>query len=118
MVKIIGYALKENSEGKLFQALILQGGIEVVKSSNGGSYITARKVSIPSTFDEETCKELVGQQLPGSIMKVPCAPYEYTIEQTGEVIKLDYRFEYVPEALPGSGEATKVFTPSSNGVHA
>lgn len=116
MVKITGYSFRESNEGKPFYALTLQGGIEVVKSSNGGSYVTIRKCSLPTTFDEETCKSLIGQELPGSIQKIACDPYEYTIQQTGEVITLSYRFEYVNEEAPTPQDFTKVYKPSSNGV--
>jgi hypothetical protein len=97
MVKIIDYSLRTSNEGKEFYALTLQGGIEIVKSSNGSSYVTIRKCSLPTTFDESTCQSLVGQELPGTIQKVECEPYEYMIEKTGEVIMLSHRFEYTTQ---------------------
>jgi elongation factor P hydroxylase len=30
-------------------------------------------------------------------VKVPCDPYEYTIEESGEVITLDFKYEYAPD---------------------
>lgn len=50
---------------------------------------------MPSTFDEETCKSLIGQEIDGTVEKVDCEPYEFTNEETGEVISLDYRWVYL-----------------------
>jgi hypothetical protein len=62
-------------------------------------YATARKVTIPSTFNEETCKSLIGTEMPGRIVKVETEPYEYTLKETGEVIELSHRYEYQPEIV-------------------
>ena len=85
----------------VFSTLELQGGIEMVKSQETGKfYITARKASISSTFDERTCQALIGTELPGAVKKVDCEEYEYTIKDTGEVITLSHRFEYVEQEAP------------------
>jgi hypothetical protein len=98
MVRIINYQTRTTEQGKDFFVLELQGGIEMVKSQETGKfYITARKASIASTFDELTCKALIGTELPGKVEKTECDPYEYTIKDTGEVITLSHRFEYVEE---------------------
>lgn len=94
-VKIIDYKLRESLEGKSFFALVLQGGVEIVKSASGNSYATVKTVSMPSTFDEATCKAMIGLEMPGTIKKVECAPYEYTIQETGEIILLSHRYEYI-----------------------
>ena len=87
-----------SAEGEPFLALIVQGGITLVKSKETGLYYaTAKKASIPSTFDEETCKSLIGQELEGSVERVECDPYEFVSEQTGEVIELDHRWVFVKE---------------------
>lgn len=117
MVKIIGFSLRSNSEGKQFYALTLQGGLEVVKSSNGSSYVTIRKCSLPTTFDEATCNSLIGQELPGEIHKVDCDPYAYTIPVTGEVVTLTHRFEYSEQPTQSPVEFTNIIKHSSNGVH-
>ena len=116
MVKITSYSLRTSQEGKEFYALVLTGGIEIVKSANGSSYLTNRKASMPTTFDEETCKGLIGQEIPGSIQKVDCNEYSYTIEQTGEVITLTHRWEYVAQEMAVVRAFTKVYEPSTNGV--
>ena len=101
MVRIVNYQKRTTEEGKQFFTLELQGGIEIVKSQEtGNSYMTARKASMSCTFDELTCQSLIGTELPGSVRKVECEEYEYTIKDTGEVITLSHRFEYVEQEAP------------------
>ena len=97
MVTVISYDQRQSEEGKEFYTLTIQGGIEVVQSQNGKLYMTARKMSIPSTFDEQGCEMVLGKELPGEIKKVDCEPYEYTNKETGEIIKLSHSYEYVAE---------------------
>lgn len=96
MVTIVDYKNYEREDGKKFNILVVQGGVEAVKSqSTGKTYLTARKARVSSTFDEVTCKMLIGTQLPGEVRKVQTDPYEYTSEDTGEIISLSHRYEYV-----------------------
>ena len=98
MVTIIDYKKRINSEGTEFNALILQGGLEMVKSHDSGNYYaTAKTASIASTFTDEVCEKLIGQEIPGSIQKVSCEPFEYTIKESGEIITLEHRWVYVKE---------------------
>jgi hypothetical protein len=98
MVSVIGYKSIEKEEGENFLVLVLQGGVEPVKSQvTGKMYFTARTVNVPATFDEETCKSLIGSQFEGIIKKVPSDPYEYTLKETGEVIEMNFRYEFVTE---------------------
>ena len=98
MVRISNYIKRTTEEGKEFYILELQGGIEVVKSrETGKNYMTARKASMSCTFDELTCQSLIGTELPGSVRKVECEEYSYTIKDTGEIITLSHRFEYVEQ---------------------
>ena len=98
MVRIIGYKKRETEEGKEFFVLELQGGITMVKSKETGKlYASANKATISSTFDAKTCEALIGTELEGRIEKVASEPYEYTVRETGEVIMLSHRFEYVEE---------------------
>ena len=114
MVKIVDYKARVSMEGKPFFALVLQGGIEIVKSASGNSYATAKTASMPTTFTEEVCKGLIGSELPGNIVKVVTDPYEYTVPETGEVLLLSHRFEYV-EQEPAK-EFTKIYQSTDNGV--
>lgn len=101
MVRIINYKKRETEDGKEFFVLELQGGIEMVKSKETGKfYVTARKASISSTFDELTCQALIGTELPGKVEKVECEAYEYVIKDTGETITLTHKFEYMEEGNP------------------
>jgi hypothetical protein len=98
MVTIIDYRVHQNSEGKPFCSLLLQGELELVKSSQTGRfYATARKASMTSTFNEVMCKQLIGKELPGGIIKEQSEPYEYTLPESGEKIMLEHRYVYVPE---------------------
>ena len=96
MVRIVNFQKRTTEQGKEFFTLELQGGVEIVKSQETGkSYMTVRKASMSSTFDEFTCQSLIGTELPGSIKKVECEAYSYTIKDTGEIITLNHRYEYV-----------------------
>lgn len=98
MVRIINYKERVREDGESFYVLELQGGIQMVKSQQTNKfYVTAKRATIPSTFDETTCKALIGTELPGEIQKVDCDLYDYTIKETGEIIQLDYRYEYCEE---------------------
>ena len=98
MVTIVDYKVRMNGEGDPFNALIVQGGIELVKSKETGMfYATAKKASIPSTFDDKTCESLIGQELDGTVQKVSCEPFEVTDQETGEIREMDYRWVYVKE---------------------
>jgi len=98
MVRIVNYAERHNAMGETFYALILEGGVEMVKSNTTGRfYATAKQSSVTSTFDEETCRRLIGTEMPGSIKKVPCESHAYTVPETGEVVTISSRWEYVKE---------------------
>ena len=96
MVSVIDYKSVEKENGEDFLMLVLQGGIEAVKSqATGKMYFTARTVKVPATFDEATCKSLIGSQFEGTIVKVPSDSYEYTIKETGEIVTINHRYEFV-----------------------
>jgi hypothetical protein len=98
MVTITSYNERENKEGKKFYSLTLQGGMDLVLSEESGRYYaTAKQASITSTFDEKTCQGLVGTKLPGKISRVKCDPFNYTVQETGEVISLTHRWAYSPD---------------------
>lgn len=100
MVTISDYKACQNSAGETFFALVLQGGIELVKSKTTGKmYATAKKATITSTFDEATCKTLIGTKLKGSIIKAPCEAYNYTVPEIGEAIQLSHTYQFSDEAV-------------------
>jgi hypothetical protein len=99
MVRIINYVKRQNKDGEDFFPLVLQGGLQIVKSQETGRcYATVKQAAMSSTLDEDTCKSLIGEEIPGSIAKVECEPYEYALPDTGEVITLTHRWEYVRES--------------------
>lgn len=98
MVKISGFKQCQTAEGKLFVTLELQGDVELIQSTQTGRfYATARRCSISSTFTEEEAKTLIGKQFPGKIVRENVEEYDYTIKETGEVIKLCHSYVYNPE---------------------
>jgi len=101
MVTVTDYQLRTTDESRSFYVLVLQGDLDFILSEKTGKfYATIKRAYMPTTFDEMTCQLMIGRQMPGSIEKVPCDPYEYTIKDTGEVISLNFRNEYVPENQP------------------
>lgn len=98
MVIISGFLTKEKEDGTTFNLLVVQGGLEAVKSQKTGKmYFTAKEAKVACTFDEAICKTLIGTEFPGSVEKVDCDPYEYIVKETGELIKLSHRYEYLSE---------------------
>lgn len=97
MVTITGFEKRLSKDEKEFFLLNLQGDVEIVFSqATGRPYATVRKTKLLTTFDELTCKALVGKQLPGSIIKLQVEEYEYTIPDTDQVVVLDYSYVYSP----------------------
>jgi len=98
MVTVTNYQQRTSAEGKPYFVLELQSDdIEfVISQTTGRHYITARKCFISSTFGEAMCQKMVGKSMVGSIAKVECEPYEFTIPETGEVISRQHRYDYSP----------------------
>lgn len=100
MVFIKNYHVRESETGS-FISLELEGDIELIQSQQTGRfYATNRRCFISSTFDEATAKLMVGKKIEGSIDRASCEPYDFTIPQTGEVIKLAHSYEYRPLEIP------------------
>jgi len=98
MITIINYREVDREDGSTFFVLELQGALELVQSSETGNfYATSKKASITSTFDEATCKALVGTEMPGSIAKVEVESFNYIVKDTGEEITLSHRWVYSPD---------------------
>ena len=38
---------------------------------------------------------MVGQELEGSVERVQCEPYEFVVEETGDILELDHRWVYL-----------------------
>jgi len=99
MVIVTNYFLREGDKGN-YVTLQLEGELELVQSQNTGRfYATTRRCNIYSTFDEATAFRMIGSTMPGSIVRVPCEPYEYTIPETGQVVMLAFSWDYIPEEV-------------------
>ena len=71
MVTIVGLEKRKAADGKEFNVMNLQGSVEVaISKATGKPYLTARKTSIPCTFDEIMAKSLIGQSLSGEIERI------------------------------------------------
>lgn len=110
MVTVSSYALRtRKTDGSTFVVLELTGGLEIIQSSNTGKhYSTVRKCTIPSTFSEDIAKTMVGQSLPGNIVKEEVDPYEYHNERTGETMLLNHSYAFQPEGATNTIGQTKV----------
>jgi hypothetical protein len=116
-VNVIDVVSRQDVAGKTFFALILMGGMEFVQSRKTGSwYATSCKSSITTTFPEQFCKGLIGKTIPGEIQRMEVDPYEYTVEETGEVVTLTHKYRYNPKPNSVSIEET-VFAPEMAAVH-
>ena len=116
MVTVSAYAVRQNQQGESFVVLILQGDMELIQSQQTGNfYVSARKCTISSTFNEQVAATMVGKQLPGRIVKEDCEAYDYLVPETGEIVEMSHRWTYVPEGEERKVKAdTKTF--SSNGI--
>lgn len=105
MVRIISYKTRQKEDGTNFYLLEVQGGIEmVISKATGQYYATAKKATVSTTFDEETCIALVGSQMPGKVSKITTEPYQYVIKESGETISLEHKYIYLPEGVESSEE--------------
>ena len=99
MVKIISTKLTKNNDGKEFVSLKLQGEVEAIQSQQTGKfYLTAKTCYISCTFSFAQANALVGSDIPGCVERISSEPYQYTIKESGEVITLSHRYEFVPES--------------------
>jgi hypothetical protein len=97
MVTITNIKTSEKQDGSTFTSFVLEGGIELLQSQNTGKfYAKGKRALLNTTLGEEAAKAMIGTSLPGSIQRVPCEPYEYTVKESGEVVTLYHSYEYSP----------------------
>ncbi len=100
MVRIVNYLKRQAEDGREFFVLEISGGVEMVKSAiTQQFYATSKRAFISSTFDELTCKSLIGTEMLGAVLKKECEPYEYVVKETGEVQVLTHRYVYEPNEV-------------------
>lgn len=98
MVTVIGYAVRQRKDGTTFIALELSGGLEMQQSQTTGNfYATTKRCSIPSTFDENFAKMMVGEKIEGDVVRVEADPYEFVNKRTGEIMLLQHSYAYRPK---------------------
>jgi len=97
MVQIIAFEQKENSRTKeTYSVLVLQGEPEVmISKSSGRPYISAKKTTIPCALEENQAQALIGKELPGSIERVSCTPFEVKLA-TGKKVKISTVYQFLP----------------------
>lgn len=88
----------EGASGK-FVVLDLLSAEPTIKVSqiSGKPYLTLLKASISCTFPREVAETMVGQKLPGRIVRVEVPEYSYNNPSTGEVLVLNHSYQYMPE---------------------
>lgn len=110
MVTVKNVHQRISQDGKTFVALELSGDLELVQSQRTGRfYATTKRCFIASTLSIWQAKLFIGQQIPGRIVRIPSAQYEYTVPETGEAIILCHSYEYQPEEV----QDTKIAKPET-----
>lgn len=108
-------AHERQGENGSFWSLELMGDVELIQSLNTGRfYATARRCFISCTFDGETAQRLIGSKFKGSIVRQETDQYDFTVPETGEIIKLAHRWNYVPEEGNEVIASPKAYSPSAS----
>jgi len=95
MVQIIGFEKKQSKSKESYAVLILQGEPEVmISKTSGRPYVSARKTTIPCALEDNQAQALIGKELPGSIERVSCTPFEVKLA-TGKKVKISSVFQYL-----------------------
>jgi hypothetical protein len=111
MVTITSYQPRTDKQGRSFLVLTLTSGVEIIQTSSGGFRAVVRRATIPASFDESTAKLMIGQQMPGQIIRVQSTPYTLTDRKTGEALTFTHRWRFQPE-----GATVPVETPIMDDV--
>lgn len=98
MVTVTAFQDRTSQDGKPYYALELTSDELdlVISQQTGRYYATQFKCWMSSTFTEQVCKAMLGKKIRGSIVKIECEPYEFTVPETGEVITRNHRYEFTP----------------------
>src|SRR5664280_1963841 len=96
MVQIIGFEKKQSKSKESYAVLILAAEPEVmISKSSGRPYISAKKTTIPCALEENQAQALIGKELPGSIERVACTPFEVKLAN-GKKVKISTAFQFLP----------------------
>lgn len=108
MIKVKNYHVRQGNDGEKYISLELEGDVSFVQSQNTGRfYASTKRCFMYAAMDESTAKGLIGTQMPGTIERVACDPYEYTVPETGEVKTLAYTYVYRPADAVEPAEVIK-----------
>ncbi len=100
MITVKNYHIRKGDDGGEYISLELTGDVCFVQSHvTGRFYAAAKRCFMYAALDEPTAEALVGSKMPGSIERVACDPYQFTIPQTGELVSLSYTYQYVPDGI-------------------
>lgn len=98
MVTVTNFKKQKNAKNEDFFTLELLGQVEMIRAVNTGKYYAhARKATITTTLNEESCRALIGTKFPGKIAKVECENYSYQVPGTNETIVLNHQYQYIAE---------------------
>jgi hypothetical protein len=107
MVQIIGFEKKQSKSKESYAVLILQGEPEVlISKTSGRPYISARKTTIPCALEDNQAQALIGKELPGSIERVSCAPFQLTLA-TGKKVKISSAYQFIPLEMDSKKEVAQ-----------
>lgn len=107
MVQIIGFEKKQSKSKESYAVLILQGEPEVlISKTSGRPYISARKTTIPCALEDNQAQALIGKELPGSIERVSCTPFEVKLA-TGKKVKISSAYQFIPSELVSEKEVVQ-----------
>ena len=67
----------------------------LISKSSGRPYISAKKTTIPCALEQNQAQALIGKELPGTIERVACTPFEVKLA-TGKKVKITTAFQYMP----------------------
>ncbi len=95
MVTVTSCHERQKTDGSTFVVLEISGGVELVLSQKTNRYYaTLRKCTIPFTGKIDVARLMIGQKIPGQIVRAICTPYEIINSQTGEVITCQHTWAY------------------------
>ena len=98
MVTVAGVRVtpRENEEDMI--SLVLEGGLDVMISKTTGlPYAKIKRTLLLCTFAKETAENLVGTEMPGTIVRRKTEPYTWTNKETGEETVLNHTYVFEPD---------------------
>lgn len=99
MVTISGFKPIQSAHGTSYNALILEGGFETIKSTKSEAFfLRPLKAYLPSTLDKQQCFDLIGKSLPGKIVKSSRCSVKCELNKSNMEIIHNHEYIYLPES--------------------